>query len=265
MNWTPILISAAIFAGMGIVLGALLAVASRVFAVKVDERVPKIQEALPGANCGGCGYSGCAALAEAIVKGEADPGACTVGGAPVAKAIGTIMGVEAKAVRRMRAQVMCCGTTGVANKKYDYVGAADCIAAERLGGGGKSCPNGCLGLGSCAAVCPVGAISIVDGVAFVDKNTCVGCGKCESVCPKHVIRMIPYDTVYYVGCTSVETGKATRESCGVGCISCRICEKNCPTGAITVNNFVASIRYDQCTACGLCEQKCPRHIIKKSC
>jgi len=256
-----ILIPIAILAGLGLLFGILLAVASKIFAVKVDERIPAVTEALPGANCGGCGYTGCAALAEAIVKGEAKPTACTVGGNEGAEAVGAIMGVKVEKTVRMRAQVMCSGTGEFAVKKYIYQGADDCIAAAKLGGGDKLCPNGCTGLGSCVKACPFDAISVVDGVAVVDYKKCRGCGVCVAACPKHIIELIPYDSAHWVGCKSVDKGAVTRKQCQVGCISCKLCEKGCPEGAITVDGFLASIDYSKCIDCGLCVEKCPRKII----
>ena len=249
------------FAIMGGVLGLILALAAKLFEVKVDERIPKVQQALPGANCGGCGYTGCAALAEAIVKGEAKLSSCSVGGAEVAEQIGRIMGQTPEKAVRMRAQVMCSGTTECTSKKYDYEGTKDCVAAAALDGGAKTCPNGCLGLGTCVSVCPFGAISIQNGVSYVDYLKCTGCGRCATACPKHIIRLIPYDAKYWVGCMSVDNGKVTRSYCDVGCISCKMCEKACEAGAIRVNDFVASIDYTKCTACGKCAQACPRKII----
>ena len=250
------------FAVVGGALGLALAIASKVFEVKVDERVPQITEVLPGANCGGCGYAGCSALAEAIVKGEAKVSSCTVGGKPCADAIGAIMGEEAGEVERLRAQVMCSGNAGCAKNKYVYEGVHDCIAAAALDGGAKTCPNGCLGLGTCVSLCPFDAISVKDGVAVVDYHKCQGCGRCATACPKHIIRMVPFEANYWVGCMSVDVGKVTRTYCDAGCIACRICEKACESGAISVSHSLASIDYGKCTECGKCYEVCPRHIIK---
>ena len=256
-----ILIPALIFIGLGIVTGGLLALASKVFAVKKDERAEQILECLPGANCGGCGYSGCAALAEAIAKGEAKVNQCTVGGSEAAAKIAVIMGVDPGTTVRMRAQVMCSGTGEYAKKKYIYEGIPDCNAASKIGGGNKLCKNGCIGLGTCVKACPFGAISVQEGVAAVDYSKCKGCGVCVNACPKNIIRLIPFDSKHWVGCMSVDDGKNTRKVCDVGCISCKLCEKNCPSGAISVDNFVAHIDYDKCTGCDICVDKCPRHII----
>ena len=257
-----ILIPVLWFALLGGVLGLLLAVASRLFAVKVDERVPKIVECLPGANCGGCGYTGCSAYAEAVVKGEAGVSCCTVGGGETAAAISGIMGVEAPVgVIRLRAQVMCSGTSEFSKKKYVYEGLPDCNAAARIGGGDKLCPNGCIGLGSCVAACPCGAIKVVDGVAVVDYLLCIGCGVCTTACPKKLIRLIPFDSRHWVGCMSVDKGATVRSYCDVGCIGCKLCERACESGAIKVENMHATIDYDKCTACDHCVEKCPRKII----
>ena len=261
MDISMILIPAAILAALGAFFGVLLAIASRVFAVKVDERVPQIRDALPGANCGGCGYSGCDALATAIVEGKAPCSACTVGGDPVAQQIGSIMGVSVAKQQRMRAQVMCSGGAENAVKKYEYEGAQDCIAAAKLAGGDKLCPHGCIGLGTCAAVCPFEAIRVENGVAAVDYRKCEGCGACVSACPKKLIRLIPYDSAHWVGCMSREKGGVVRAQCKVGCLGCGICQKNCEVGAITVQSFLAEIDYTKCVDCDKCVEKCPRHII----
>ena len=155
-----------VFLVLGVVIGVLLAVASKVFRVERDERIDRIIEVLPGANCGGCGYAGCSALAESIVKGEAKCSACTVGGNEVAGKVAAIMGVAAEDTVRMRAQVMCSGTSACSHKKVEYKGVSDCRAAAALGGGDKMCPNGCIGLGTCVAACPFNAIEVKDGLFY---------------------------------------------------------------------------------------------------
>ncbi len=256
-----ILFAALSFAALGGVIGLLLAIASKAFAVPVNEKAEKISELLPGANCGGCGYSGCGACAEAIAEGKAKVNACTVGGEEVANAVAEVLGVKAEKTVRLRAQVMCSGTTELAKKKYIYDGIPDCVSAMQLGGGSKLCPNGCIGLGSCVSKCPFGAIKVVDGVAFVDYHKCRGCGVCVATCPKHIIKLIPFDSTVWVGCRSVDKGAVTRTYCDVGCISCKICERTCKHDAIHVNDFVAAIDYDKCVGCGECAVKCPRKII----
>jgi len=261
MDFTNIIFAVIVFALLGGAIGALLAIASRVFAVPRNEKAEQIVEVLPGANCGGCGFSGCAALAEAIATGKAKPNSCTVGGDAVAEQVAAIMGVKAEKTVKMRAQVMCSGAKSLSKQKYDYQGITDCVSAMQLGGGSRLCPNGCIGLGTCVEKCPFDAIELRDGVAFVDYKKCQGCGVCVAACPKGIIKLIPFDSKHWVGCMSQDKGAATRSYCDVGCIGCRICEKNCEFGAIKVEGFLASIDYDKCTGCDKCVEKCPRKII----
>lgn len=256
-----ILLALVCFAVMSGILGLILAVASKVFAVHTNERVEKITELLPGANCGGCGYSGCAALAEAIAAGKVPVNACNSVSAENLEEIGKVMGVKAEMGERYRAQVMCSGTHDLAKKKYLYEGIADCAAANKLAGGDKLCPNGCIGLGTCAAACKFDAIRIINGVAAVDYDKCKACGACVAACPKRIIRLIPYNAKYWVGCCSTDKGPVTKSYCEAGCIGCKLCEKKCPVGAIAVTDFVAKIDYEKCTSCGACAEACPRKII----
>lgn len=256
-----ILYAALWFFLFGGVFGLALAFFSKVFRVEKDSKIDEIRALLPGANCAGCGYASCDACAAAIAQKEAGTSACTVASDEAHERIAALMGTKIEKSVRVRAQVMCSGTTDLAQKKYRYDGAQDCISANRLSGGDKRCPYGCIGLGSCAAACKFGAIHIINGVAAIDYHACVGCGACVRTCPKHIIELVPFDTRYWVGCKSRDKGSAVRAYCEVGCIGCKICEKNCPTGAITVTDSVAHINYDLCTGCGVCEEKCPRKII----
>ena len=260
----PILVAFGVLALVGIVLGLMLAVASKAFHVEADPRIDQIKECLPGANCGGCGYAGCGGYAEAVAKGEAPVNACNAAGKEGADKIAAIMGVATADVTKMYARVSCSGAHGKAKPKYQYEGLEDCRAAIRVGGGDKICPNGCVGHGTCVSVCRFDAIHVIDGVAVVDKEKCAGCGVCVAACPKGIIELVPFEANYFVGCKSYDKGTVTRSYCTVGCIGCKICEKNCPTSAIRVENGLASIDYSLCTGCGVCYEKCPRHSIIKA-
>lgn len=263
MSVTGILIAAAIVAGTGLFIGLFLGIAGEKFKVEVDEKEIQIREALPGNNCGGCGYPGCDGLAKAIAAGEAEIGACPVGGPPVAEKIGTIMGVEAGTTKRMVAFVKCAGTCDKTKKDYEYHGVEDCkMLAFVPNGGAKTCNYGCLGFGSCVKVCPFDAIHIVDGIAKVDKEACKACKKCIAECPKHLIELVPYENEHYVECNSKDKGVTVKKGCQVGCIGCKMCEKVCEAGAITVVDNLAHIDPEKCTNCGKCAEKCPVKIIK---
>ncbi len=246
---------------MGLLFGSGLAYASKKFAVEVDPRVEAINEALPGANCGGCGFPGCGGLATAIVNGDAPVNACPVGGAETASKIGEIMGIQADAGEKKVAKVICKGTCNNAKDKSEYYGIKDCRAAAMVSGGSKSCQYGCLGLGTCVNVCQFGAITIQDGIAHIDKDKCVACGKCLEVCPKAVIAWKPYSQEVVVECNSKEFGKEVKSKCAVGCIGCKLCVKSCPFEAITFENNLAKIDYTKCTQCMVCVEKCPTKAI----
>ena len=257
-----ILYAALLVGGTGIIIGLLLGVMGKKFAVKVNEKEIAVREQLPGNNCGGCGYPGCDGLAAAIAAGQAPINGCPVGGAPVAKAIGEIMGEEVVEGKRMVAFVKCAGDAEHSRKNYVYDGVEDCsIMAFIPGGGEKKCHHGCLGYGTCVKACTFGAIHIENGVAVVDKDKCKACGQCIDVCPHHLIEFVPYDQQRKVRCSSADKGKATMTACDNGCIGCKKCEKNCPVGAITVVNNVAHIDYEKCTNCGKCKEVCPRGCI----
>lgn len=265
MDITGILIAVAIVGGVGIFIGIFLSIASKAFFVEVDEKEVAVLEALPGNNCGACGYPGCSGLAAAIAKGEAPVTGCPVGGKPVADIIGSIMGVEADEMTRMVAYVKCKGTCDKATEDYKYTGVEDCrMAVMAPGKGSKSCNYGCLGFGACKTVCDHDAITILDGIAYVDKEKCGGCGQCVKICPLNVIEMVPYDSVHRVGCSSKDKGPVVMKACKAGCIGCGICVKNCPVGAVTVNDFLAKIDYEKCIGCGACAEKCPKKIIEIS-
>jgi Na+-translocating ferredoxin:NAD+ oxidoreductase RNF subunit RnfB len=231
------IIAAAVVVGLvGIFVGLFLGVAGLKFKVEVDEKEEAVLAALPGNNCGGCGFAGCSGLAAAIAKGEAPVNACPVGGEKVGRQVAAIMGVAAASSVRKTAFVHCQGDCTKAETNYDYYGVKDCRMMKFVPGGGpKACDSGCMGYGSCVSVCPFDAIHVINGIAVVDKEKCKACGKCVEVCPKKLISLIPY--------------KAKTEV------------KNCPAQAVAVTEFHAVIDQEKCTGCGVCKEKCPKKAI----
>lgn len=263
MNINEILIAVGVTCVISIIIGLALGIAEKVFHVEIDEREEAVREALPGSNCGGCGYAGCDALAKAIASGQAPVSSCPVGGQPVAEKIGKIMGQEVAAMERKVAYVKCDGSCDKRQEDYNYFGIDSCVYAAKMPGSSPySCKFGCLGFGSCSKVCPVGAIRIVDKKAVVDESLCIACGKCIKICPHNLIEFVPAKSSYRVQCSSLSRGKDVISACKAGCIGCGICAKNCPNDAIVFENNIARINYEKCVHCGICAEKCPRKIIK---
>ncbi|QTL97251.1 RnfABCDGE type electron transport complex subunit B [Iocasia frigidifontis] len=248
-------------------LGALLAVglgfAARAFHVERDERIDQIEEVLPGANCGACGYAGCSNFAEAVVNGEAAVDGCPVGGDKVAALVAEIMGATAGSGEKQLAQILCNGGWQETEQPSEYRGIKTCSAANMVSSGTKSCQYGCLGLGECAAVCPFDAIEMSEnGLPVIDPEKCTGCGKCVQACPRGIITLAPISSQNHIRCSSHDSGKLVRGICELGCIGCGICAKVCPVEAIKIENNLAVIDYSKCINCGLCAEKCPTGAIE---
>ncbi len=256
-----ILISLGVTAAVGLAAGILLALSSYFFAVKEDERVSKLRECLPGANCGACGYAGCDSYAKALVEEGAKTTLCIPGADSAAQSIAQVMGCEAGCVEPFVAVVNCNGNCEAANKKAEYAGIKTCRAASLIFAGELCCRYGCVGCGDCADVCPTHAICVEAGVARIDRAVCIGCGLCAKTCPKHIISMAPAGVEVAVLCSNEDKGAAARKACTNACIGCRKCETSCESGAIKVVNNVAKIDYAKCTSCGKCREVCPTKCI----
>lgn len=260
-----ILISAAVIGIIGLLAGVGLAIASVKLAVPRDEKAEAIQELLPGANCGACGFSGCSGYAAALAKGEAEPNLCAPGGIDCATAIAELLGTSVGDFSAKAAVVACNGCNQNTQDKLEYSGLKSCSAAVQLFGGKGSCSFGCIGFGDCMNVCSNNAITICDGVAKIDLRLCGACGQCIPACPKHLISIVPIKEQAVVRCSNHDKGAETRKVCSVGCIGCMKCQKVCEAGAISVVNFLAHVDPDKCTNCGKCIEACPAKCISELC
>lgn len=244
--------------GLGLILGAGLAFASKRFTVEVNPIVEAVLEILPGVNCGVCGYAGCAAYADAVVDKGASTTLCAPGGADVIQKISQLLGLEAKVTIRKVAYLHCAGSKGKAKDKYIYNGIRDCQIAELLGGGPKACDYGCTGFGSCVEVCQFDALHMgEDGLPVVDREKCTACGACLRECPKDLFALNPDGTSIYLACSSRDKGKTVKNVCSVGCIGCGICVKVTEGDAIEMKDNLPSINYDASPNLILADYKCP--------
>ena len=256
-----VLWAALVLFGIGILCALLLAFTDKYFGVKADERVSSIRGYLPGANCGACGYTGCDGYAEAVARGEALANLCIPGGKDAAMKIADLIGGEAGEIAEMKAFVHCGGAAEVSESETEFVGPMTCHAKNLFSGGDKACKSACLGCGDCAEACPVDAITVKGGLAWVNPAVCIGCGKCVSECPKAIISLIPKNSRVAVACSSHEKGAVVRKYCKVGCIGCKKCENTCKWGAIKVVDNLATVDYGKCVGCGECVGVCPTGCI----
>lgn len=255
---------------IGLVSAVVLYFVARKFRVIEDPRIGEVEEALPAANCGGCGYPGCRNFAEALVKKaeqekSIDGMYCPVGGAEVMKKVSAILGLEAAEVEPLIAVVRCNGSYANAPVKVRYEGPATCAFAHNLYAGESGCPFGCLGLGDCVAACTFDAIHIdmETGLPVVN-DKCVACGACVKACPRNIIELRPKgkkDRRIYVCCINEEKGGPARKNCSVACIGCGKCAEVCPFDAITVQNNLAYIDPIKCKLCRKCVEVCPTNAI----
>jgi electron transport complex protein RnfB len=262
-NTAIIFISIISLALLGALSGALLAFASEKFKVKTDPKVDEVLGLLPRANCGACGYPSCVSLAEAIIAGKADPAACKVGGESTANKIAESLGKgKCEVKERLIARHSCGGSNNNCGKKFEYKGITDCDAVLLVGGGDKLCSYGCLGYGTCVKACKFDALKMgVNSLPIVDPDKCVACGKCLVACPRKIISYIPRPAKVLINCSTKDKGAYVRKICKVGCIACKMCEKACAPGAITMRDNLPVIDYGKCTACFECVKVCPMKTI----
>ncbi len=249
---------------IGLIASAALAVASRRFHVEVDALVEGVLSVLPGSNCGACGSPSCFSAAEAMASGGAGVNACVAGGQRVADAIADALGLDRCEVLPVVSARQCGGGTR-AERRFDAAGVRTCDSVHRLAGGDLVCPAGCLGYGDCVRACPFNAMSMdARGLPLIDPALCTGCGVCVKECPRGeagLLVLAPETGYIVVRCNSHDRPKPRKAYCAVSCISCKKCEKECPSDAIHVIDFLAVVDHDACTACGRCVVVCPQKCI----
>ncbi|WP_436414436.1 Fe-S cluster domain-containing protein [Petrimonas sp.] len=246
---------------------AILYFVGRKFHVEEDPRIEEVQEALPAANCGGCGFPGCASFANACVKAETlDDLYCPVGGQETMNRVADILGKTAATTAKKIAVVRCSGSCDERPRLNLYDGVSNCTIAAALYGGDTGCSFGCYGLGDCEVSCTFDAIHInpVTMLPEVVEDKCTACGACVKACPKDIIELRkqgPKSRRIYVSCVNKDKGAVAKKACNVACIGCSKCQQVCPFDAITMENNLAFIIDDKCRLCRKCVPVCPTNSI----
>lgn len=259
---TSVLVASISSGLIALILAVLLIFSSKIFKVEVDERVTQLTEMLPGANCGGCGFAGCAQFAKALVDDKAPVDGCSVGGANTAAKVADFLGkVAPEQKEKTRAYIFCHGHKDIAKSSRVYNGAQTCVSAV-MAGGNKDCSYGCVGLYDCMKACDFGAIVKSDtGVPIIVEDKCVSCGACVKACPQKLIEIHPVSQEFHVYCKSKDKGSVAKKACDRACIGCSICVKNTKEGGMKVDNYLAIVNYDDYSITNESIAKCPTKAI----
>ncbi len=248
---------------LGVGLALLLAIANRFLFVYEDPRIDEVDSALPHANCGACGTAGCRQFAEKLVAGEVNPGQCTVNSKENNAAIANFLGVALGGQEKRVARLACAGGKHVAYTRAKYYGLHSCRGAAMVGGGGKGCTWGCLGMGDCVEVCEFDAITLDNnGLPVVDVDKCTACGDCVDICPKKLFELHPLSHQLWVACKNLHFGDEAEAECAVACTACERCANDSPEGLITIRDNLATIDYSKNSlASQVSIQRCPTGAI----
>lgn len=259
-----ILTAVAFIGGLSILLAGILALANARLKVYEDPRIDKVEELLPGANCGACGQPGCRAFAEDVIEGNSQPSGCPVGGPETAESVAHFLGVDPGSAVRKVARLMCAGSSEVAGHAAEYAGYTSCRAAATVAGGPKACNYGCIGLGDCEIVCDFNAIKMSPtGLPFVNASKCTSCNDCVEVCPKGLFELVPINQHLIVQCKSVLEGDEILEMCDVACTACTRCAADAPEGLINMEKNLPVINSSKLELeTDIATLRCPTGAIK---
>ena len=248
--------------GLTFILATALVLANKRLYVYEDPRIDVVEEMLPHANCGACGFVGCRPFAEALTTGEALPGKCTVSSGEERAAIAGFLGVDVGAEEKLVARLACAGGTNVARNHARYHGHQTCRSAARVAGGGKGCFWGCLGLGDCDVACDFDAIHMTaHSLPVVDEAKCTACGDCVEVCPKDLFSLHKESHRLWVACSAQEAGDEMLEDCEVACTACARCEMDAPSGLISMKKNLPVVDYSRQHKTRTPIERCPTGAI----
>ncbi len=257
-----VLTAVATIGGLTFLLATLLILAERRLHVEEDPRIDAVEEMLPHANCGACGYPGCRPFAQALVEGAVAPGKCSVSSIEGLEEIAAYLGIAVGEQTRIVARLACAGGSNVARSRARYQGAPSCLAASQVAGGGKSCAWGCLGFGDCERVCTFSAIAMNShDLPVVNSAACTGCGDCVDICPKDLFSLHGEDHRLWVACKNLERGDAVLAACEVACTACERCVQDAPGGLISMRDNLPVIDYNRAHETRVPIARCPTGAI----